>query len=109
MLITVEEANSRLQAKQAVLIDVRESKEWVAAHVEGAQHFALSTFDPTALNSAASYMVICRSGGRSGKAMTTLHEAGFDAVNVDGGMLAWAEAGLPMCCESDETPVVIEP
>ncbi|MCC6756918.1 MAG: rhodanese-like domain-containing protein, partial [Arenimonas sp.] len=37
-------------------------------------------------------LVICRSGGRSGMACGGL---GDNAINVDGGMLAWEAAGLP--------------
>jgi rhodanese-related sulfurtransferase len=40
-------------------------------------------------------LVICRSGGRSAVATETLVDAGFDAVNVTGGMLAWIDAGHP--------------
>ena len=38
----------------------------------------------------AHYMV-CRSGGRSGKACAFLTEQGFDVINVVGGMLAWED------------------
>jgi rhodanese-related sulfurtransferase len=37
--------------------------------------------------------VICRSGGRSAKAVEHLRSQGIDAVNVTGGTLAWIEAG----------------
>ncbi len=109
MLISVEEANYRLQADRAVLIDVREVKEWDAGHIQGAQHLALSEFDSDGMDAEASYMLICLSGGRSGKAMIKLHEAGFEAVNVEGGMLAWAAAGLPMRRDDGEAPVVLKP
>ena len=33
--------------------------------------------------------LVCRSGGRSASATRLLLEAGFDAYNVEGGMLAW--------------------
>ncbi len=109
MLISVEEANIRLLENMAVLIDVRESKEWEAGHVRDAQHLALSGFDSSDMDPDASYMVICRSGGRSEKAMNRLLEAGLNAVNVEGGMLAWAAAGLPMHSDNGEAPVVVEP
>ena len=38
----------------------------------------------------AHYMV-CRSGGRSGKAYAFLTEQGFDVINMVGGMLAWED------------------
>lgn len=109
MLITVEEANIRLLANRAILIDVREAKEWDAGHIDGARHLALSGFDPEGMDPGSSYMMICRSGARSEKAMIRLRDAGLDAVNVEGGMLAWAAAGLPMRRDDGESPVVLSP
>jgi hypothetical protein len=41
--------------------------------------------------------VICRSGNRSSKACEKFHACGLDeVVNVEGGTLAWDEAGLPV-------------
>jgi rhodanese-related sulfurtransferase len=51
--------------------------------------------------------VVCRSGGRSARVTAYLHQAGWDAVNVDGGMRAWAAAGRPMVAESDAAPRVL--
>jgi len=39
---------------------------------------------------------VCRSGGRAGKAAGLLTQAGITADTMDGGMLAWAGAGLPV-------------
>ena len=39
---------------------------------------------------------VCRVGGRSGAVASALAEAGFDVRNVDGGMLAWEQAGYPV-------------
>src|SRR5205085_8217758 len=41
-------------------------------------------------------VVVCRSGGRSAAVAEALHAWGFDAVNLSGGMCAWAAAGLPV-------------
>jgi rhodanese-related sulfurtransferase len=39
-------------------------------------------------------LLICRSGNRSGRALTLLTEHGFDrALNVSGGMQAWVRCG----------------
>ena len=38
-------------------------------------------------------LMICKAGGRSARATAFLREQGFDAVNVTGGMLAWAASG----------------
>jgi thioredoxin len=40
--------------------------------------------------------VYCLSGGRSGAAATALREKGYNAINLEGGMTAWKQAGKPM-------------
>jgi len=45
----------------------------------------------------AALLIVCRSGGRSGKACVRLVEAGLSGVvNLAGGMLEWNRAGLPV-------------
>lgn len=44
--------------------------------------------------------VICRSGGRSARATAWLNASGWDAVNVAGGMGAWAREGRRMVSEN---------
>ena len=42
------------------------------------------------------YLLYCRSGNRSGQTIGILEELGFaDVADVDGGILAWNDAGLP--------------
>jgi rhodanese-related sulfurtransferase len=50
--------------------------------------------------------VICRSGARSARAALALVGAGWDAVNVGGGMQEWAAAGRPMTAENGTDPYV---
>jgi rhodanese-related sulfurtransferase len=45
-------------------------------------------------------IVICRSGRRSAAVTHQLMRSGFDAVNLDDGVVAWVEAGLPF--ETDD-------
>ena len=83
------------------LIDVRTPAEFREVHVPFAQNVPLDRLDPAALRRDRSagqpLYVICRSGGRGQKACETLVAAGVAAVvNVEGGTLAWAEAGLPV-------------
>lgn len=41
------------------------------------------------------YLLHCGSGGRSGKALPTMHELGFsNVIHLDGGTGAWTKAGL---------------
>ena len=77
------------------LLDVREADEWAAGRAPGAVHLALSELAGATLDlePGATVQVICKAGGRSAQATAYLRDQGFDAVNVVGGMLAWAASG----------------
>lgn len=76
-----------------LLLDVREDDEWAVGHAPQAVHLPLDRVDANRF-AGQTVLVICRSGRRSGLAAERLTEAGVRAVNVAGGMLAWAESGL---------------
>ncbi|MEZ6061196.1 MAG: rhodanese-like domain-containing protein [Planctomycetaceae bacterium] len=85
------------------LIDVRTSMEFRHVHAVGARSVPLDSLDVNALmaarngNSDEPLYVICRSGSRAKNACRAFHEAGFtNVVNVEGGTLAWEQAGLPV-------------
>ncbi|MFC7217213.1 rhodanese-like domain-containing protein [Streptomyces polyrhachis] len=84
------------------LLDVREDDEWQAGHADGALHIPMSEFVARygELTEAAPQdgriNVICRSGGRSAQVTMYLGQQGLDAVNVAGGMEAWAATGRPV-------------
>lgn len=82
----------------AVLIDVRTDEEWNGGHAVGAEHIALDTFDAhmTSLDKNIKYLIICKSGARSAMATHALCVSGFDAKNVEGGMMLWSSMDLPM-------------
>ena len=82
----------------AYLVDVREPLEWAEARVNGATLIPLGSITERVAEIPAdrTVYVICRSGGRSDRAAGWLRTQGVDAVNVNGGTLAWIEAGLPV-------------
>lgn len=90
-----------LQSQGALLIDVRTPGEFVQGHAPGATLIPLDQLQQRLgeLRAAQDQTIalICRSGNRSGQAQVILEKAGFTkAVNVEGGMNAWAKAGLPV-------------
>ncbi len=101
--ITVQELPA-----DAVLLDVREDDEWAAGHVDGAVHVPMSDVPARLadLPEADPLYVVCRSGNRSGRAAQWLNGQGIDAVNVAGGMKAWAAAGKPMAADSGHPTVI---
>lgn len=93
----------------ARILDVREDYEWEAGHVDGALHIPLDQLPERLqeLDPEEDLHVICRAGGRSQRAAEWLDGNGYSAVNISGGMGAWAEAGKPMVSETDAEPTVL--
>lgn len=89
----------------ALLLDVRGNDEWAAGHAPAARHVPLDELAARVgeLPTDRRIVVVCRSGGRSARATSALTGAGFDAVNLAGGMRAWAEVGLP-CVDETGAP-----
>ncbi len=94
---------------EGYLLDVREAREWRAGHAPAATHIPMSeiTVRHDELPEGATVHVICKVGGRSARVAQFLIEQGVDAVNVDGGMLAWEAAGRPMVSESGSAAQVV--
>ena len=79
------------------LVDVREQNEWDAGHAPGAVHLPLGELTARVNElPQGRLLIVCHLGGRSARATEWLNGAGFDAVNLDGGMVDWARAGLPV-------------
>jgi rhodanese-related sulfurtransferase len=80
------------------LIDVRTPHEHEAGRIDGDRLIELADLPQQAgtIDPDRPVIFYCRSGGRSAMATQALSQAGFDAHNMVGGMLAWAAAGLPM-------------
>ena len=92
----------------APLLDVREMDEWQAGHAPGAQHIPMSELQGRVgeVPQGAPIYVICRIGGRSAQVTAWLNRVGWDAVNVGGGMEAWAAVGRPMVSDGGQPPYV---
>jgi rhodanese-related sulfurtransferase len=90
------------------LLDVREMDEWQAGHAPSAVHIPLGQLQERVdeVPKGASVYVVCRVGGRSAQATAWLNHVGWEAINIDGGMQAWAAAGRPMVSESEQPPYV---
>jgi rhodanese-related sulfurtransferase len=89
---------------KAVLVDVREPKEWAETGVAApAVLLAKSDFDGAQKewkpflekNAGKEIILYCRSGGRAGTVAAALAEKGLKVANA-GGLKDWADAGLPV-------------
>lgn len=95
-------------AEGAALLDVREDDEWEAGHAPGALHIPLGQLTGRLGElPEGEIVVVCRSGGRSARAVAWLNQNGFETVNLDGGMQAWSAAGRPVVSENGAAPSVL--
>ena len=98
--VDVKQVSAR-QSSGALLIDVREADEYAQGHAPGSTLIPLGQLAQR-LQEIARYkdkpvVLICHSGRRSAQALKLLEGAGFSAAaNVEGGMIAWQKAGLPV-------------
>ncbi|MEJ7833586.1 MAG: rhodanese-like domain-containing protein [Nocardioides sp.] len=90
------------------VLDVREPVEWAHGHIDGALHVPLADL-PQRLADLPDRqtLVVCKVGGRSAQAVGYLVQQGYDAVNLDGGMLEWEAAGRAMVSETGQPPQVV--
>lgn len=79
------------EGKQFNIIDVREVEEVAEGKIPSAINIPLGLieFRMNELDKSKEYTMVCRSGGRSGRAAQLLESHGFQVVNVAGGMLDW--------------------
>jgi rhodanese-related sulfurtransferase len=96
--VSVLEAAEALRAGDAVLLDVRERDEWSVVRAPDALHIPMRQLSTAThlLPTDKTLLCICHIGGRSAVVAEALVGAGYDAVNVAGGMEAWETAGLPV-------------
>ncbi len=93
-------------AADAFVVDVREPYEWEAGHIsEGVGvlvHIPMGEVQQrlAEIPVEREVVVVCKVGGRSAQVVDYLNQVGRTAVNLDGGMYAWAAAGRPLV--SDE-------
>ncbi|WP_199584112.1 rhodanese-like domain-containing protein [Blastococcus sp. TF02A-30] len=89
---------ARLAEGDALVVDVREAREYRPGHVPGAQNLPLSVLPARLpeLPKDQPVYVICQSGGRSAQATALMRAVGIDARSVAGGTGAWIGSGRPI-------------
>lgn len=90
--MTTEEVKQYMETHQdASIIDVRETDEVEAGKIPGAVNIPLGLleFRLQDIDKSKEHIMVCRSGGRSGKASDLLESRGYNVINMEGGMLDW--------------------
>lgn len=95
----------KMNADDAVIIDVREPHEFIKGAIENAVNIPLgkldSRLDEIAQHKEHPVIVVCHTGTRSVPACKTLNKAGFtDVYNITGGMQSWEDHKLPIIIAS---------
>jgi rhodanese-related sulfurtransferase len=102
--LTPPQVRERLNAGRAILVDIREADEFARSHIIGAQSQPLSTWEKAHLsvNPDADVIFTCRSGMRTAGACDRLAaRVSGDAFVLEGGLDAWAKAGLVVATNAD--------
>jgi rhodanese-related sulfurtransferase len=101
------EGRRRVEAG-ALLLDVRNPDEWQAGHAEGATWIPMQELAERQdeLPTNRDIVVVCKVGGRSARVAEALVAAGYDAINVAGGLDAWQAAGLPIVTDDGQPGTV---
>lgn len=83
-----------------VLLDVRTEAEYNQGHIAGAINFDISSptimKDIDNLDQFKTYIVYCRSGGRSHLASMIMKQKGLKVINSQVGIMHWNKAGLEL-------------
>ncbi|WP_085507801.1 rhodanese-like domain-containing protein [Thalassobacillus devorans] len=91
--LTAEQVKEKMeQGEQLNIVDVREVGEVSQGKIPGAVNIPLHLleFRKDELDKNKNYILVCRSGGRSGQATQFLDQYGYDVTNMEGGMMSWA-------------------
>jgi rhodanese-related sulfurtransferase len=93
--ILPSEIKERLdRGEQLAIVDVREDDEVAAGIIPGAKHIPLAQLPDrlSEIPQVEELILVCRSGNRSGRAISFLEAQGFKGLkNMTGGMLEWED------------------
>ncbi|MBT2677868.1 rhodanese-like domain-containing protein [Bacillus sp. ISL-35] len=89
--MTPTEVQNKLGSNEFEVVDVREVSEVAQGKIPGAIHIPLGLleFRMNELDKNKTYVMVCRSGGRSSRASQFLDYHGYNVINMQGGMMAW--------------------
>jgi rhodanese-related sulfurtransferase len=83
-------------AKGWMLLDVRTEQEWAQGHIEGSVHIPMDQLIARLDEIGDRVVCICAVGARSERVAAYLNAQGREAVNLDGGIYAWADEMRPI-------------
>ena len=99
--LTPAAAVQLINREKAVVVDVCETSEFAAGHVNGAKNIPLGELEAklatSVKNKTLPLILVCQSGARSGRALAIAKKLGYEqAQSLGGGLAAWRAANLPI-------------
>jgi len=79
-----------------MLLDVRTPDEWADGRIAGSVHIPMDQLTQRLDEVDNRVVCVCAVGARSARVAEFLNAQGREAVNLDGGIYAWANSGLPI-------------
>lgn len=96
-LLIPQQLQAKLATKSLLLIDIRELTEYQEGHLAGSILKPLSQFNPNEFKNFEDFVIYCRSGKRSHSLAEKLIALGcHNFMELEGGILAWQKANLPI-------------
>ncbi len=95
--ISAAELDGKLKnGKRPMVLDVRQRDEYRSGHIAGSKLIPLNELGGRMqeLPQSREIVCVCASGNRSSSATRMLTKAGYNAINMKGGMSAWRGAKL---------------
>ena len=82
--------------KKPLVVDVRQPEEYRQGHIQGSKLIPLGQLSGRLkeLPKNKEIVLVCATGSRSRSATKMLVREGYEAVNMNGGMMSWARSGL---------------
>lgn len=95
-----QEVAEKLKSARPLIVDVREQYEYAQGHIKGSKNIPLRQL-PERITQFGSQdqeiIMVCASGSRSSSAANYLVKEGYTNIcNLNGGMMSWQRAGLPV-------------
>lgn len=96
--INANTAVQQINQRQAILIDIRKAESYKASHIPQARNIPAEelTAKTEKIAKDKPIIVVCDTGRNAQRSVAELRKQGFtDVAVLEGGITAWAQAGLP--------------
>lgn len=96
--VSVTEAVTLANQRNAVFLDVRPHEQFKGGTIAQARNVPVADIDAkmSSLSKDKPVIVFCEHGRQSQAVTSKLRKAGYEAVNLEGGLTKWIDAGMPV-------------